>query len=274
MKTIICPTDFSRHSNNAVRYAIDLAQKVKAAVILQHVYEIPVVYSDMAVATYQITETEVRSMVEKKLAALQKRLKAAYPKVSITTALASGLASDRIIKLAKEQKADLIVMSSTSTSALERALIGSNTARVINSAPCQLLIVPPSSKFKEIKKIVYTTDLKEKNLKDAEKMSGFAKLFKANITFLYIDTKLLASDDKTIENMTRKVRQNINYPNISGYVCNDADVASGIRFFLKKHPASMLCMITHHRGLLEGIWNRSVTKKVAAHLSLPLLVLR
>lgn len=274
MKTIICPTDFSRAGNNAVRYAFELAKKTKAGIILQHTYEIPIVYSDVAVASYTLSDAEMRKLAEKKLNVLCKRLSAAFPKVSIETEISAGLASDRIIKIAKEKKADLIVMSATSSTAVERALIGSNTARVINNAPCELLVVPPSCKFRDIKKIVYTTNLKESNLKEAKVITRFAEFFKASLIFLFVDTKLLSSDDKTLEKMTRQVKQHVQYSKIAGYVCNDADVASGIRFFLKKHPANLLCMITHHRGFLEGLWNRSVTSRIAAHLTIPLLVLR
>ena len=54
MKTILCPTDFSKGSENAVRYAVELARKYKSKIILMHAYETPVIYTDVSVSAVQI----------------------------------------------------------------------------------------------------------------------------------------------------------------------------------------------------------------------------
>jgi hypothetical protein len=56
-------------------------------------------------------------------------------------------------------------------------------------------------------------------------------------------------------------------------VCNEGNVADGINFFLKKHKAGCLAMYTHHRGIMATIFNHSITKEVALHVTVPLLVI-
>ena len=50
-------------------------------------------------------------------------------------------ASADILNLANEMKADIIVLGSTGTSAIERFLLGSVTARVVDHAKCSVWVV-------------------------------------------------------------------------------------------------------------------------------------
>lgn len=46
-----------------------------------------------------------------------------------------------IIEFAKENDIDLIVIGATGRGAIERTLIGSTTAYVVNHAPCNVMVV-------------------------------------------------------------------------------------------------------------------------------------
>ena len=46
MRTIPVPTDFSAIATNALHYAIEMANTIKANLILLHVYQVPVSYTD------------------------------------------------------------------------------------------------------------------------------------------------------------------------------------------------------------------------------------
>jgi nucleotide-binding universal stress UspA family protein len=274
MKTIICPTDFTAPSNNAITYAMEMAKKLKLGITLVHAYEIPIVYSDMALASMYIPPAEIKNESEEQLLKFRTALQLKYPDIEIEAMLLPGMASEKITQAANEKKATFIIMSSTSTSALERALVGSNTSRVINDAPCPLIIVPPSAKFNGIKNIIFTTNLENENLDAATKVASIAKLLNASVMFLYVNTHLLEDNHPEVNSMTEKIKQHVSYNNISGYVCNDTDIVKGIEYFLSKYPADLFCMITHHRGVFERLWHPSITKKVAGHLSSPMLVLR
>jgi universal stress protein A len=58
------------------------------------------------------------------------------------TAMLIGSAVQEIVKRAKDTSADLIVMGTHGRSGLAHALLGSNAERVIQHAPCPVLIVP------------------------------------------------------------------------------------------------------------------------------------
>jgi nucleotide-binding universal stress UspA family protein len=273
MKTILCPTDFSKSSENAVRYAIELARISKAKILLMHAYETPVIYTDVTISTIQIDFELLRESALKQLKKLYARLIEQVRDVPIELVLLQGLPSARTVEIAIEKKVDLIVMATTATNQLQRFLIGSNATRVVKHAPCKVLLVPPKAKFGGLKKLVYATDLSEENLMTANQLSDMASLFKSELIFLNIDNKSLVHDESDLTRLTHRIRQFVAYPRMKGYVCTDLNVADGITFFLKKEKADCLAMATHHRKFIQALANPSVTKRVAYQTDIPLLIL-
>jgi nucleotide-binding universal stress UspA family protein len=137
---IIVPTDFSPNSEAALEYAATLAQETGARLIFVHVQELPVVYPEGSIY-YGLPvpdQDEVQSMLE--------NVKPAVQGVSFEHRLLKGDPSVQIAALAKDEKADLIVMSSLGRSGLGRLILGSVAEAVMRRAACPILIVKPSVK--------------------------------------------------------------------------------------------------------------------------------
>ena len=49
MKTIIVPTDFSEISNNAAFYAAEMANAIKADILLSHIVSLPMAMSEVSI---------------------------------------------------------------------------------------------------------------------------------------------------------------------------------------------------------------------------------
>ena len=71
MKTIIVATDFSATAWNAANYATDMALAINADIFLLHIYQIPVIYSEVPVA---FSEEDIRHDIKKKLIDLKQQL--------------------------------------------------------------------------------------------------------------------------------------------------------------------------------------------------------
>jgi nucleotide-binding universal stress UspA family protein len=273
MKTILIPTDFSKNADNACKYAIEIAKETKAKIILMHAYETPVIYTEIPL-TMSMDYQVLSKLASDKLKKYGNKIKESARGVKIELILQQGLASARIKEIALEKKADLIVIGTTGKGALEKILMGSNTLRILRNAPCLVLAIPPKAKYDGFKKIVYATDLLSDNLNHTKTLIPFAKIFNSEILFLNINTHLLQDNGEDgIKKITSKIKSNFTYPKTTGYICNDGNVADGINFFLKKHEADCLVMYTHHRTIWQSIFNRSITKEVALHTSVPLLII-
>ena len=139
METILCPTDFSLVSENAVRYADELAQRMNSRIVLFHsIYE-PVGTDSISYGGVPYSEP-VRDAVhrkaqEEKLETLKNSLQQTdwgMP-IAYETKISYGITKDTIPQAAGQVQADLIVMGYEATTGLEQVLSGSVAADVIKS---------------------------------------------------------------------------------------------------------------------------------------------
>lgn len=272
MKTILCPTDFSKSSENAVKYAVELARLFKSRIILMHAYETPVIYTDVTVSSVQIDFEMLRESALKQLKKFYSKILESVKDVQFELVLQQGLPSARTVEIAIEKKVDMVVMASTASNQVQRFLIGSNASRVVRDAPCKVMVIPPKAKFSGMKKIVYSTDLSDENLLAANQIVDFAHMFRSEIIFLNVDNRNLIHDEADLARMTHRIKQYVQYPKMKGFVCTDLNIADGITFFLKSEKADCLAMATHHRKFLQAIANPSVTKRVSYKTDVPLLI--
>jgi len=61
MKLIVVPTDFSPLADNALKYGIDLATAMGSSLMIVHVYQIPISYSEVPLITVSIEEIKKAS---------------------------------------------------------------------------------------------------------------------------------------------------------------------------------------------------------------------
>lgn len=273
MKSILCPTDFSKNATHAVAYAAEMALKLNARLLLLHTFETPILYSDVTFVTMQYDFKILHDAAAEKLRKFKEKFfKNKFSNIKVELVLQQGLASARINEVAAEKKADLIVMGTTGTGAAERILIGSNAARVTRNAPCPVFLIPSNAKFSGLSKMVYATDLSDDNLDRVKAVIPLAKAFNSELLFLYVDKTTLSGDDVDIKKIRALVRKKVKYPKQSGFVCTDISVKEGIDFFLKKYKADALVMFTRHRNLFKDLYQPSLSKKVSFNTKVPLLV--
>lgn len=272
MKLIVCPLDFSAASLNAVHFAAAMLRDTKACILLLHVYEDPEKIVGRNPANKD--SSGIRAALEKKLNAVKRELETKFSGLNFQNVLKRGAGSRGIVSLAARHHADMIVMGATGTSKLTRLITGSTTSKVIRDATCPVLCVPAAAAFKGIHKIVFATDLQEDNILAANTLSSFAKYNNAEIVFVFVNDRHLLHDEKDILKMTKKIRQNVRYPKISGFVSEHTNVSKGLEQFLKKYPGDLLVMFTHPRHFPDSFFNQSMTRLMSHQAQIPLLAIR
>lgn len=274
MKTILCPTDFSVNAEHAVKYGASLADSFDAKLLLLHIYETPLMLTEVPFTVIEASEKQIRGSTEKKMESLKVKLAKQYPSLQIETVVMEGLSNEKIVAIADKNEAEFIVMGTTGTSKLERMLMGSTTAKVIRHANCPVLCIPKTATFGGIKKIVFATDLHEDNIEAVRHISPFARHFDAEIIFVFVDDKHLIHTEESIQRMTKKIRSKVQYPKVSGYIVGHDSVTKGIDKFLKKYPADVLAMFSHEKHFPGTMFSQSVTTMMSHQTRIPLLALK
>jgi nucleotide-binding universal stress UspA family protein len=117
---ILCPTDLSSYSGNAVRYALAMARAHDAELIVLHCNDRPAAEEEM--------QNCVREYID-----------LSYPKIRFVVARADRV-DEEIMAQAQAERVDLIVMRSRRRPH-RAALLGSTAESVSRTAPCPVLVL-------------------------------------------------------------------------------------------------------------------------------------
>jgi nucleotide-binding universal stress UspA family protein len=152
LQKILCATDFSESSADALRHALALAALSGGQVSLVHVCEVPYyIRPDVMVwmegGARPMAEV-AREQSEAQLAALVASLDD-EARARITARVVMGDPSDEIPALARQEAFDLIVTGTHGRSGIEHFVVGSVAEKIVRRAPCPVYVVrgdPPGSK--------------------------------------------------------------------------------------------------------------------------------
>lgn len=139
LKSILCPVDFSESSMDALRCAVSLAEESDGRLTVLHVaaalspQELPA-YELQHVAEFQ---AHCDRRLRQRLADFVPGAARAY--CTVDERVTSGKPWREILRVAHEQRADLIVIGLRRRSGVDRALFGSTTQQVVRQAACPVL---------------------------------------------------------------------------------------------------------------------------------------
>ena len=143
IRKIIVPLDFSSSSQTTIDYASMIAEKFAATLILVHVIEsLPYSITD----TFQVVghRRALRKLANTLLRNCSDDLRARN--LSVKTYLVWGNPSREILKKARREKADLIIMGTHGRSGLSHMVMGSVAQKTVQLAQIPVLTVPLSFK--------------------------------------------------------------------------------------------------------------------------------
>jgi nucleotide-binding universal stress UspA family protein len=140
LRKILVPVDFSACSEKAVHYAVPLAEQFNAEILFLYVLPVPVFGREYDfVNDAQLIEEDLHEDAERKLKSLVAELVPAEIRVRIEVLY--GAEALGIVRAATKWETDLIVISTRGRTGRVRALVGSVAERVVELAPCPVLVV-------------------------------------------------------------------------------------------------------------------------------------
>jgi len=274
MEYILVPTDFSENAFNALEYAINVAKLFETKIIVLHTYEIP--YG--GASSFKNISYKIKEIAEEDLLHLHNNIIKKGLNNAITiefnilnTDLISGI-RDTI----ETNDVGLIVMGTAGASGLKELFLGSNTSEVIKNISCPIIAVPKKTNFKKIENIIFATDFDlDCNNENITFIIDLTKRLNARLTMVNIQTvntnfaETRDNADKFFEYCKEELK-NVNY---DYHYIIDEDIANGINKAYKNNNADLLVMVKKSHGLIDHLFNKSMTKSVVSDAKLPLLTI-
>ena len=146
IRRILAPTDFSDHTLPAVRYAVELANKFSAELILLHVVPDAVLALPDAVMPTPAPIADLTDLTEAGKTGLAnliaaEKLESRHPRCEVRI----GTPATEIVAAAKDLHADLVCLGTHGRGGLARVILGSVAEMVVRQAPCPVLTVRPKA---------------------------------------------------------------------------------------------------------------------------------
>jgi nucleotide-binding universal stress UspA family protein len=154
IKKILYATDLSKNSAYAFYYAVDMAKKHDAEVIILHAIE-PIPASTFGTATdkaehsqQEVSMEVIRSRVRKFCERVEEKNNLACLTLVTKILVQVGYPPEEILKAADEERCDLIVLGSHGKGLLRQTFLGSVSGSVLARARKPVFIVPlPSERI-------------------------------------------------------------------------------------------------------------------------------
>lgn len=271
MKTIIVPTDFSPIAGNAMRYAIDMARAVKASLLLLHVYQVPVSFTDTPIVLVSIED--LRKGAEEQIHRLKNEVEeqtAGELKVYTETRL--GNVADELENLCNKISPFAVVMGTKGASGMERILFGSNTLTAIRHLTWPVICVPPGKTYgKGIKKIGFACDFKDVvKTTPTHFIKDFVKEFNAELDVLNVDFHNKHFKPETPE-QSALLHTLLEEAKPVYHFLEHADVEDGINEFAEKNHLDLIITIPKKHRLLDSVFKASSSKQLVYQSHVPVM---
>ncbi len=144
VRRILIATDGSRLSRRAITEGVALAKATRATVVGFHAYVLnPIIFygdpTPLPASTIEAFERDAENLAVKNL----KQVEVAAVKAGVPfkgACVRSSSPADALIRTAKKEKCDLIVMASHGRSGIKRVLLGSETNTVLTHSRIPVLV--------------------------------------------------------------------------------------------------------------------------------------
>ena len=275
-KRVLVPYDGSESSS----LALSVACKVQGIDTLHVVTVIPEYEGDMDI--FGNIRGDIQARGQEILG--KAREEAATCSVPVETALLTGTPYQQITAYAETNHCDLIVMGRKGLSDLERVFIGSVTQRVLNNTSKDVLVIP-SSLINTDGPILVAYDGSPFSQSALHRAMGFARdadkeLMLVNVIFTYgkffsLPEEAIAELRSKAEAMLEEAKAKCLAENVKCSVkIMEGEPHIGIQKCTDKVKASMVVIGSRGKRGLNRLILGSVTEKVIAMVSVPVLVVK
>lgn len=278
MKTILVPTDFSSHSENALRTAASIAKKNKASILVVHMAGM-----EDGLLTKEETNTALEAIFYVKLA--EKHFAEFLDKpylngIEVKQAVMKHRNFNEINEVAKENNASLIVMSSKGSSGLEEILIGSNTEKVVRSSDIPVLVIKQLVSDFGMDTGVFASDFTLENVEAYKKAKEFFHQFDAKMNLVYVNIPgRNFKSSREIDELLFNFFKSAGYSNPTDRInditiISDYSIEEGIFAYSHLMNADVIAIPTHGRKGLSHLLRGSISEDVANHSVIPVLTIK
>jgi nucleotide-binding universal stress UspA family protein len=269
---ILVGIDFSKGSLGALDYAVTIASKTGAKVLMVWVDKV-----NHTATAFNTPKTGYKSEIKKQLEALVKKHTKKL-KGKIDYKIRTGKVYQEISNQAKYSDADLIVGGTHGTSGFQKFWIGSNANRIVSIAPCPVITIRAGFKFKKkegIQKIVLPIDSTQETREKVSHALRLALNFSAEIHVIALHTTSIKTINLKVDSYANQVRKFIDDKDNGIKVVLKSiktdNITSATLKYVEENNADMIAIMTEQETSTANIVLGPYAQQMVNHSPVPVL---
>jgi nucleotide-binding universal stress UspA family protein len=231
---------------------------------------------DTYVSTNYAAEEYREEMLGKLEALAQEKIRnhPDYTGISINLLVEDGFLHEAVREGAREENCDLIVMGTKGISGSAEFFIGSNTEKVIRTAPCPVLAIPKDNKTTHPNNVVFCTTLRPDQEAAFRELAGWQQLYGFKVNVLYLNNPSGFATDEATQDALDAFCKFTGLTNTELTTSNNVfNEEQAILNYAAQVQADLIVMGTHQRRGLSHMVFGSITEDTANHSSIPVLAI-
>lgn len=254
MKTLLVPIDFSADSINALEHGIKFANKISAHVRMIHIvqnknFETPFYYRDLKDFSGKTVEDFMNLIMYRHQRKCNNKL---------DYKIVEGNVSSEIVKFAKVEDVDFIIMGTHGASGGDSYWMGSNAFKVVTSASCPVFTIRNGFIRNRLDRIVLPIDASKHTRRKLTITADIAKIYEAEVHVIGVTETAMEDILKKVESWVKQTVDYLNQRKIStkSEMIQGSNITDMTIDYAKKIDAELICIMTeqgqHPVSLLLG----------------------
>ena len=270
MKKILYATDFSKNAEKAFHFALKIAEKHHAELIMLHVFDVPPVWGHPQINYPIETTRKARENWENNLQGLFEQFISDLNPTFIAIENTSSVKG--ILSVIDKYEPDLVVTGTRGKSLLKEIFVGSTTKALVELSPVPVLAIPKNSKYRDLAIVLYASDFQEVDLRALEQLIEFVKPYKPDIKIIHVSTDNEYKSNQKMEWFKDLVKDNISYENISFELLLSERIFERLTNYVQNHNLDLMVMLEkEHHGIIEKMFHEDLVWKMELNTSIPIL---
>lgn len=280
MKNILVPTDFSKNARAAEEYALHLAVKAQANIILFNAYP---AHTLPVNETIVWPHTEPVSPQWQSISRLQARvdelklelaeIKTPAYKPSFVHLGGAGPLENQLYEVAIEYHIWLVIMGTRGESLANNLLFGSNVFKVLDNIDCPVLIIPQHAQYKDAGKIAYASDLKSDNFSNIEWLKEFATISCSGLSIVHVSREAVSAGVDLREKTAAQLPDTAEDIPLHIRYAGGENIKGALGKITGERDIGILAMVHRKYGFFETLFHDSTSHKMIKKTSIPVLIL-
>jgi len=274
MKTILVINDDSFEAEHASKFALVIAQKVQADILLAN------------------RQSETRKIIEKVVAGnaqkntgIEKGPHILHEHLSLLNDLSVGyLPSIKEVDITDLNETDLaevinrnqiwlVVKGMTDILPEELQKKQVNIDAVLKRVLCPVLLIPYAWSIRNIERLVYIADLRYCRMHIVKYLVEFAKLWQADLSIAHLSAKGLPNMEESYAQgiFSQEICNNVDYDRMFFNNIKERNMATAVDVMINGMQNDILALI-NHRFHFEEIIGNYITERLPSAITIPLLI--